>query len=139
MGRPSKPKHAIQPTEAELAILDVLWTQGPCTVRQVHDALIAAAPPDRRPGYTTVLKLMQIMADKGWATRDESAKSHVYTPTFSRQRVQSRLVDDLVARAFSGSASALVVSALSGGRASAEEIAEIRAMLDRLEREENSR
>jgi BlaI family penicillinase repressor len=101
MGRPPKPAGAIRPTEAELAILDVLWTHGPATVREVHEAL--ARRGGRAIGYTTALKLMQIMADKGWATRDESARSHVYAAAVGREAVQGRLLDDLVARAFSGS------------------------------------
>lgn len=134
MGRPPKPAGAIRPTEAELAILDVLWTHGPATVREVHEAL--ARRGGRAIGYTSVLKLMQIMADKGWATRDESARSHVYAAAVGREAVQGRLLDDLVARAFSGSAGALVVRALSSRSPSADEIAEIRAMLDAIERGE---
>lgn len=132
MGRPPKPPGLIRPTEAELAILDVLWTLGPATVREVHETL--AQRHGKTIGYTSVLKLMQIMADKGWATRDESARSHVYIAAVGREAVQTRLLDDLVARAFSGSASALVVRALSGQAPSADEIAEIRAMLDAIER-----
>ena len=135
MGRPPKPPGAIRPTEAELAILDVLWTRGPATVREVHEAL--AQRGGRAIGYTSVLKLMQIMADKGWATRDESARSHVYAAAVGREAVQARLLDDLVARVFSGSAGALVVRALSGQTPSADEIAEIRAMLDAMERGES--
>lgn len=132
MGRPPRPPGAIRPTEAELAILDVLWTRGPSTVREVHEAL--GRRGGRAIGYTSVLKLMQIMADKGWATRDESARSHVYAPAVERSAVQGRLLGDLVERAFSGSAGALVVRALSETTPSAEEIAEIRAMLDAIER-----
>ena len=120
-----------RPTEAELEILRVLWERGPSTVRQVHEALATL----RETGYTTTLKLMQIMADKGWATRDESSRSHVYAAAVEREAVQARLVDGLVAQAFSGSAAQLVVQALSTQPTSAEELAEIRVMLDRLERE----
>src|SRR5688572_31359395 len=121
MGRPPKPKHAIRPTEAELAILAVLWTRGPSTVREVHEAL-AAASRGKIIGYTSVLKLMQIMADKGWASRDESERSHVYAAAVEREAVQSRLLDDLVARVFEGSSAALVVRALASQATSPEEI-----------------
>lgn len=137
MGRPPKPKDAIRPTEAELSILQVLWARGPSTVREVHEAL--AAQGGRTIGYTSVLKLMQIMADKGWATRDESARSHVYAAAFAREAVQTRLVDDLVAKAFAGSPGALVVRALASQSTSPEELAEIRALLDRLDREGGER
>ncbi len=116
------------PTPAELAILEVLWARGPTTVREVHEAL-----EQRGTGYTTVLKLMQIMASKGLLDRDESQRSHVYTPTIAQADVQGRLVDELVDRAFAGSTSALVMRAL-GQRASADELAQIRALLDQIER-----
>lgn len=97
-------------------------------MRQVHEAL-----PQRGTGYTTVLKLMQIMAHKGLVLRDESRRSHVYRPTVERTAMQRRWVDDLLDRAFGGSTSALVLRALSSRRASSDELAEIRAMLDELE------
>jgi BlaI family penicillinase repressor len=118
------------PTPAELAILEVLWARGPATVREVHEAL-----EQRGTGYTTVLKLMQIMAGKGLLHRDESQRSHVYAPAIAQADVQGRLVDELIDRAFAGSASALVVRALGQRAASEEELAEIRALLDRLEGE----
>ncbi|MCX4239588.1 BlaI/MecI/CopY family transcriptional regulator [Paraliomyxa miuraensis] len=117
-----------RPTEAETAILSVLWARGPSTVRQVHDALA-----DRGTGYTTVLKLMQIMAHKGLLRRDESRRSHVYEPTIDQGAMQHRWVDDLLERGFGGSTSALVLRALSSKRASAAELARIRALLDALE------
>ena len=120
------------PTEAELSILDVLWKLGPCTVRQVHEVL----EPTRGTGYTTVLKLMQIMVAKGLVERDESRRSHVYRAAPSRRSTQSALLRDLMDRAFSGSASQLVLRALSTKRATPAEIAEIRQMLDRLEKEQ---
>src|SRR4051812_6468330 len=109
-----------KPTEAELAILRVLWRAGPSTVRQVHDELSAQHPT----GYTTVLKMMQIMADKGLVRRDESNRSHVYEARLTEQKTQRQLLTDLVERAFGGSSASLVMQALSLKRASAEELAE---------------
>ncbi|MEM1127700.1 MAG: BlaI/MecI/CopY family transcriptional regulator [Bacteroidota bacterium] len=123
----------LKPTDAELAILHVLWTQGPSTVRTVHEALDRAQPV----GYTTVLKLMQIMAEKGLATRDESQRAHVYAAAVPRERVQERLVGDLLDRAFGGSAKQLVLRALSSTPSSAAELAEIRALLDKLEEDQS--
>ena len=114
-----------RPTEAELAILQVLWDRGPSTVRQVHDALSAA----RDTGYTTTLKLMQIMAGKGLVTRDESERTHVYAARLGRDETQRQLVADLLDRAFGGSAAALVMQALKSQPASAAEMAEIQRMI----------
>ncbi|HTV17854.1 MAG TPA: BlaI/MecI/CopY family transcriptional regulator [Polyangiaceae bacterium] len=118
------------PTDAELAILTVLWKRGPCTVRDVHDEL----SPSQGTGYTTVLKLMQLMAQKGLVLRDESSKSHVYRAASPEAQTQKRLVGDLVDKAFSGSAAQLVVRALSGQRASREELETIRSLLDEIEK-----
>jgi predicted transcriptional regulator len=115
-----------RPTDAELAILRVLWERGPATVRQVHDVLAG----DRATGYTTTLKLMQIMAEKGIVTRDESARTHVYAARVSRDRTQRQLVNDLIDRAFGGSAAALVLQALSAQPTSDEELGEIRRLID---------
>jgi predicted transcriptional regulator len=115
-----------RPTDAELAILRVLWELGPATVRQVHDALA----DDRDTGYTTTLKLMQIMADKGLVTRDESARTHIYSARVSRDRTQQQLVSDLIDRAFGGSAAALVLQALSAQPTSEKELGEIRRLID---------
>jgi predicted transcriptional regulator len=120
------------PTEAELEILRVLWARGPSTVREVHTALSDTSSA----GYTTALKLMQIMAEKGLVRRDESQRSHVYRPTAPAQQTQKRLVERLMDRAFSGSASQLVMRALSVKRASSRELADIRALLDSLEHDE---
>jgi predicted transcriptional regulator len=119
-----------RPTEAELEILRVLWERGPSTVRHVHEAIAAA----RETGYTTTLKLMQIMADKGLVTRDESSRTHIYTPQASQESTQRQLVTDLVARAFGGSAAELVLRALSSHTTSDDELAEIRKLID-VERE----
>lgn len=117
------------PTDAELAILGVLWRRGPCTVRDVHEAL----SPSQGTGYTTVLKLMQLMAQKGLVLRDESNRSHVYRAASPEAQTQKRLIGDLVDKAFSGSAAQLVLRALSVQRASREELDRIRAVLDELD------
>jgi predicted transcriptional regulator len=115
-----------RPTEAELEILRVLWERGPSTVRQVHESLAE----QRETGYTTTLKLMQIMADKGLVTRDESARTHVYTAKASQETTQRQLVNDLVDRAFGGSAAELVLRALSSHTTSDDELDEIRKLID---------
>jgi len=115
-----------RPTDAELAILRVLWDRGPATVRQVHEALARA----RETGYTTTLKLMQIMAEKGLVTRDEAARTHVYAARLTRDETQQQLVSDLLDRAFGGSATALVLQALKAGEASAADLNEIQALID---------
>lgn len=116
------------PTDGELEILEVLWRVGPATVRRVHDEVGGV-------GYTTILKLMQIMADKGLLERDTSSRSHIYRPAHSAETTQSGLVEDLIARAFAGSASQLVLRALSTRRTSPAELAEIRELLRRIEKE----
>lgn len=118
-----------KPTASELEILGVLWRTGPATVRRVCTELETAKPT----GYTTVLKLMQIMAEKGLLIRDEENRAHVYRPALEQAETQGRIVDDLLERVFGGSASALVMRALSLKRASKKEIAEIRRMLDEAE------
>ena len=123
----AKPRR--RPTDAELEILRVIWQRGPCTVRQVHDEV----SPRRQTGYTTVLKLLQIMTEKGLVKRDESQRSHVYTAASGEEETQGQLVGELMNKAFGGSAAQLVLRALSNKPASAEEIAEIRRMLDELE------
>ena len=119
------------PTDAELAILRVLWNRGPSTVRQVHDLII-----DEQPiGYTTVLKLMQIMTEKGLVVRDERQRAHIYRSRLTEQKTQRQLLADLLERAFEGSAPKLVMQALTTRKASADELAAIRQLLDRLEGE----
>jgi BlaI family penicillinase repressor len=113
-----------KPTEAELEILRVIWDRGPCTVRDVHEVL-------GRTRYTTVLKLLQIMAGKGLVRRDESGRTHVYRTCRSERQTQRQLVTDLLSRAFRGSAAELVVQALAAKPASAEELAEIRRLIAR--------
>ncbi len=118
-----------RPTDAELAILRVLWERGPSTVREVHDDISRS----HDTGYTTILKLLQIMTDKGLVVRDESQRAHVYATRESEQRTQRQLVGDLIDRAFGGSPAKLVMQALSATRASAEDLTQIRAMLEKME------
>lgn len=119
------------PTGAELEILKVLWAHGPRTVREVRDRLSGA----EETGYTTVLKLLQIMHGKGLVTRDESSRTHVYAAARSQGETERGLVDDLVGRVFGGSAGRLVMRALADRAASAEEMEEIRRLLDQAEEE----
>jgi BlaI family penicillinase repressor len=118
-----------RPTDAELAILRVLWTRGPSTVREVHDELKRIKPV----GYTTTLKFMQIMAEKGLVRRNEEQRAHLYESVLPRESTQRQLVRELLDRAFSGSATQMVMQALSAKRATPAEISEIRRMLDQYE------
>jgi predicted transcriptional regulator len=127
------PRDARKPTDAELAILCVLWERGPSTVRQVVEAL------GRGTGYTTALKLLQIMTDKKLVRRDESARTHIYAAAYTEDQTQRQLVADLTTRAFRGSAGKLVMQALASGAASPEEMAEIRRLLEQHEKRGGSR
>jgi predicted transcriptional regulator len=115
-----------RPTDRELTILRILWDNGPSTVRQVNEAM----SQDEDTGYTTTLKLMQIMTEKGLLLRDDSQFKHVYRPALTEEKAQKQLVGDLLDRAFSGSAEKLVMRALSARKVSAKELASIRKMLD---------
>jgi len=126
-------RDAPRPTDAELEILNVLWQRGASTVRDVHQAISRTKPAT---GYTTVLKLMQIMAEKKLVRRDESQRAHVYEPRLAREQTQRQLIGDLLERAFDGSATKLVMQALNTKHASAEELSTIREMLDEFERGE---
>ena len=117
------------PTERELAILGVLWERGPSTVRDVHKAL----HPDEQTGYTTTLKLMQIMAEKGSLAREDAGRRHIYRPAVSEERTQRQLVQDLLDKVFAGSAEKLVMRALSARKVSSKELKRIRAMIDEME------
>ena len=117
---------APRPTDAELAILRILWDRGPSTVRQVHDIL----GRERQAAYTTALKLLQIMTEKGLVERDERDRTHIYRARLSEETTQRQLVRDLVDRAFGGSSSKLVMQALASKRASAEELRDIRKAID---------
>lgn len=119
-----------RPTESELEILSVLWKAGSATVRQIQKQM----GKRREMGYTTVLKLLQIMHEKGLVKRDESDRTHIYSSAEPRERTQQRIVSNLLDRAFEGSASSLVMRALSSKQASSKELVEIRALLDEMER-----
>ena len=119
---------ARKPTDAELAILRILWSRGPSTVRDVASAM------EREDAYTTVLKLLQIMTDKQLVRRDESARTHVYEAAHSEAEMQQHLVVDLLDRAFDGSAATLVMRALSAKKTSAKDLAQIRKLLKSKER-----
>lgn len=127
MGRTSRP------TDAELEILTVLWDRGPSTVRDVYEALEGEvqAPSSRR--YTTVLKLMQIMAEKGLVARDERARAHVYEAVITRESTRTRLVEELAEKAFGGSRLSLALQALSSRAATPDEIEQVRALLRDIE------
>ena len=118
-----------RPTPAELEILSGLWERGPSTVRDVQERL----ERERPTGYTTALKLLQIMADKGLVARDETERAHVYAANVAEGETQRQLVRELLDRAFGGSAAKLVMHALSGQQATPEEIADIRQILDEME------
>ena len=127
MARPALPR----PTDAELEALRVLWRNGPSTVRHIHGAMGTS----RRVGYTTTLKMLQIMAEKGLVGRDESGKSHVYRATYTEERTQRQLIRDLLHRAFGGSAKKLLVHALAEAQASPQDLAEIRQLIDQKPKE----
>lgn len=118
-----------RPTDAELAILRVLWERGPSTVRQVFEALSL----ERDLGYTTALKMLQIMHEKGLVQRDDSDRTHVFTASQTQIQTQRTLLDDLLDKAFGGSSMSLVMQALATRKASREDLAEIRKMLDQAE------
>ncbi|MCK9539802.1 BlaI/MecI/CopY family transcriptional regulator [Dokdonella sp.] len=125
-----KPEVPGKPTEAELAILNVLWERGEGTVRDVFDALYR----DEGGGYTTALKLLQIMHGKGLVRRDDSERAHVYSAAVNKQRTQKRFLADMVQRVFDGSPSQLVLQVLGGRpQATREELDQIRALLDALD------
>jgi predicted transcriptional regulator len=126
----SKPQ---KPTEAELAILQVLWQKQKATVREVNEVLNAERPT----GYTTTLKLMQIMHEKGFLSREKKGRTHTYRPEVRQEDTQKRMVNRLVDRLFGGSALKLVQQALGGAATSPEEIAEIRRYLDEVEKQQN--
>lgn len=118
-----------KPTESEMNILGVLWANGPCTVREVHDYLYR----EEGGGYTTALKLLQIMHGKGLVHRDDALRAHVFRAAVEKSPTQGRFLSDMVDSVFDGSASQLVLHALGSQQASREELDEIRALLDRIE------
>ena len=122
-----------KPSDSELEILQVLWQEGPLTVREVNNLL----NQHRRVGYTTTLKIMQIMSEKKLLTRDTGQRSHIYAPTLQSEEVQTNIVDHVIKTAFRGNASNLVLQALGRHRATAEEIDEIKAMIDKIEKDQD--
>ena len=122
--------HPPRPTDAELEILTVLWSRGSSTVREVHETVVLRKPTQ----YTTVLKLLQIMTEKGLVRRDETERSHVYEAARSCEWTQKQLAGDLLERGFQGSAALLMQGALSARKASKAELAELRKLLDRYEK-----
>ena len=123
-------KTSPQPTEVELAILRVLWDRGPSSVRQVHEALLGT----RDTGYSTTLKMMQVMFEKGLLLRDESVRPQVYRPTQPEAQTQTQMVDDLIQKVFGGSARKLVLRAVQSEQVSADELAEIRKLLKQMDK-----
>lgn len=118
-----------KPTEVELQILDVLWKRGPSTVREVHNALVG----DRDTGYSTTLKMMQVMTDKGLLLKDDGRRPQVYRPSISQEHAQMQFVDDLIQRVFGGAADKLVLRAINSRHVSSEDIAQIKNLLSKLE------
>jgi len=129
---PAKSRTAL-PTDAELDILAALWRLGPATVRDVHEAL------GKGSGYTTTLKQMQLMTEKGLLTRSERFRSHVYEPSAPKEHTQRRIAGELLRRAFDGSAKSLILGALESKAASREDLREIRRMLDEFEKRKGTR
>jgi BlaI family transcriptional regulator, penicillinase repressor len=120
----------IKPTDSELEILNILWEKGPSTVREVHDELAKT----KDAGYTTTLKLMQIMHEKGLLKRDAASKSHVFTANVSQEKTQGALVKRMIDNVFNGSASQLVMQALGNHKANSKELEEIKKYLDEISR-----
>ncbi|GAA0551792.1 BlaI/MecI/CopY family transcriptional regulator [Chitinophaga japonensis] len=124
-------KH-IKPTESELEILRILWERGPSTVREVHEVLEKI----KDAGYTTTLKIMQIMHEKGLLQRDTSSKTHIYAAVVSQENTQRQLLDKMIDTVFNGSASQLVLQALGNHKSSPEELEKIKAYLDEIEKQQ---
>ena len=120
----------LKPTESELDILTILWDREQATVREVHEELLK----NKDAGYTTTLKLLQIMFEKGLVTRDDSSKTHIYQPAVSRQKTQKQFLDKMINTLFSGSSTQLVLHALGNQKASKDELEEIQKYLDNLKK-----
>ncbi|SHH06500.1 BlaI/MecI/CopY family transcriptional regulator [Pedobacter caeni] len=118
----------LKPTESELEILQILWEKGNCTVREVHEIL----EKNKEAGYTTTLKLMQIMSEKGLVIRDTSSKTHIYKALVNQQKTEQHLVNKMIDNVFNGSAARLVMQALGNHSASQDEIDSIKKYLDDL-------
>jgi predicted transcriptional regulator len=119
-----------RPTDAELEILTVLWSRGPTTVRDVHETIASRRPTQ----YTTVLKQLQVMAEKGLVLRNEDQRAHIYEASRPREWTQRQLAGDMLQRAFNGSAKSLMMGALSSRKASKQELAELRALIEEYEK-----
>lgn len=126
----TRKKSVVKPTEAELSLLNILWQMGPATVRQIHEAVSKT----NKTGYTTVLKILQIMHEKSLVIRDETNRAHIYTAANSETHTQSSLIQDLIRKAFGGSTSKLIMRAIDEST-SAEDINDIRQLLNSLEKE----
>ena len=127
------PRHpSSRPTNVELKILDVLWRRGPCSVRQVHNELAA----ERDTGYSTTLKMMQVMRGKGLITRDGSVRPQIYSSAESKEQTQLSMLDDLAQRAFGGSAANLVMRMISADRVSPEELQKMQALIEKAREED---
>ena len=135
MARQSDRRPDRRPTDAELEILNVIWERGPSTVREVLTTILGR----RDAGYTTILKLMQIMTDKGLLERDESVRPQLYRAASSRGRTEKQMIGHLLDRVFSGASGRLALTALNSGETTAEERDEIRRLLDQIERKQSSR
>jgi len=125
-----KPAQLPRPTDAELEILTILWSRGASTVREVHETVLRRKPAQ----YTTILKLLQIMDEKGLVRRNDKQRAHIYEPAQPREWTQRQLAGDLVQRAFNGSAHGLILGALAARKASREELADLRRLLDDYEK-----
>lgn len=123
----------IKPSESELEIMQILWTEGPLTVREVNDILNL----ERRVGYTTTLKIMQIMAEKEMLIRDTGQRSHIYSPAIDRNEVQTNILDHVIKTAFRGNTSSLVIRALGNHNPTPGEMADIKALIAEIEKGEN--
>ncbi|HUP11886.1 MAG TPA: BlaI/MecI/CopY family transcriptional regulator [Niastella sp.] len=121
----------IKPTESELEILQILWKKGNASVREVHEELLQT----KEAGYTTTLKLMQIMHEKGLVKRDDSIKTHIYQAAVSKEKTQKHLLNKMINTVFGGSPGELVMQALGNHKASAEELEEIQKILDNLKKQ----
>lgn len=126
----------IRPTDAELEILQVLWHKGPCTVREVNEALSENA--DKAPGYTTTLKIMQIMHEKGLLDRDDAQRTHIYSPAVRETKTQSALLDRFLNATYRGQASKLALQLLGNHETTPEELEEIKALISQLEKNKPS-
>ena len=125
----------IRPTDGELEILQILWRKGPSTVREINDLL--NVDPDKSIGYTTTLKIMQIMYDKGLLLRDDAQRTHVYTAAVREGKIQSALLDRFLNAAYLGSASKLALQLLGNHKTTPDELAQIKALIDQLEKDKN--